>query len=106
PTEGEQNNLLLCFVPPKAMQSGILFLVSIDRGTSRRIYHCRTWLSPTSHLLDSYLVTCAHDARMLRGAPSRFRARPICGTRRCLRARTDARNPDGMVNGEFASKGA
>ena len=29
----------------EAMQSGILFLVSIERGTSRRVYHRRPWLS-------------------------------------------------------------
>jgi hypothetical protein len=28
-----------------ASQSGILFLVSIERGTSRGNYHCRPWLS-------------------------------------------------------------
>ena len=53
-----------------ATQSGILFLVSIERGTSRRVYHRRPWLSDTSQ----------------RGsAPCRFLARPGCGTRRCCR---------------------
>ena len=33
-----------------ATQSGILFLVSIERGTSRRVYHHRPWLSDTSQL--------------------------------------------------------
>jgi len=32
------------------MQSGILFLVSIERGTSRRVYHRRPWLSDMSQL--------------------------------------------------------
>jgi hypothetical protein len=50
-----------------ATQSGILFLVSIARATARRIHHCRTRLSDVSHL---------------RGAPSRFLARPGCGARR------------------------
>ena len=58
-----------------ATQSGILFLVSIERGTSRRVYHRRPWLS---------------DMSQLGGAPCRFFARPGCGTRRCRR--TDARN--------------
>jgi hypothetical protein len=53
-----------------APQSGILFLVSIARATARRVYHCRPWLSDVSHL---------------RGAPSRFLARPGCGARRCRR---------------------
>src|SRR5208337_225464 len=52
-----------------ATQSGILFLVSIDRGTSRRVYHRRPWLS---------------DMSQLGGAPCRFLARPGCGTRRCV----------------------
>ena len=57
-------------------QSGILFLVSIERGTSPRVYHHRPWLS---------------DMSQLGGAPCRFLARPGCGTRRCVgptRART------------------
>ena len=33
-----------------ATQSGILFLVSIERGTSRRVYHRRPWLSDMSQL--------------------------------------------------------
>ena len=41
-------------------QSGILFLVSIERGTSRRVYHRRPWLS---------------DMSQLGGAPCRFLAR-------------------------------
>ena len=41
-------------------QSGILFLVSIERGTSRRVYHHRPWLS---------------DMSQLGGAPCRFLAR-------------------------------
>ena len=44
-----------------ATQSGILFLVSIERGTSRRVYHRRPWLS---------------DMSQLGGAPCRFLARP------------------------------
>ena len=52
-----------------ATQSGILFLVSIERGTSRRVYHRRPWLS---------------DMSQLGGAPCRFLARPGCGTRRCV----------------------
>jgi hypothetical protein len=52
-----------------ATQSGILFLVSIERGTSRRVYHRRPWLS---------------DMSQLGGAPRRFLARPGCGTRRCV----------------------
>src|SRR5208337_4188610 len=52
-----------------ATQSGILFLVSIERGTSRRVYHRRPWLS---------------DVSQLGGAPCRFLARPGCGTRRCV----------------------
>src|SRR5208337_3093993 len=52
-----------------ATQSGILFLVSIERGTSRRVYHRRPWLS---------------DMSRLGGAPRRFLARPGCGTRRCV----------------------
>src|SRR5208283_4920766 len=52
-----------------AKQSGILFLVSIERGTSRRVYHRRPRLSDMSHL---------------GGAPCRFLARPGCGTRRCV----------------------
>ena len=42
-----------------ATQSGILFLVSIERGTSRRVYHRRPWLS---------------DMSQLGGAPCRFLA--------------------------------
>jgi len=33
-----------------AAQSGILFLVSIERGISRRVYHRRPWLSDMSRL--------------------------------------------------------
>jgi hypothetical protein len=33
-----------------ATQSGILFLVSIERGTSRRVSHRRPWLSDMSQL--------------------------------------------------------
>jgi hypothetical protein len=63
-----------------AAQSGILFLVSIERGTSRRVYHRRPWLSDM-------------------GPPGRgcfrFLARPGCGARRCRR--TEARNaPRGL----------
>ena len=43
-----------------ATQSGILFLVSIERGTSPRVYHHRPWLS---------------DMSQLGGAPRRFLAR-------------------------------
>ena len=60
---------LLCFVPPRSAAVGILFLVSIERGTSRRVYHRRPWLS---------------DMSQLGGAPCRFLARPGCGTRRCV----------------------
>ena len=42
-----------------AMQAWILFLVSIERGTSRRVYHRRPWLS---------------DMSQLGGAPCRFLA--------------------------------
>ena len=43
-----------------ATQSGILFLVSIERGTSRRVYHCRPWLSDVSHAWRCSLsVPCA-----------------------------------------------
>ena len=52
-----------------AAQSGILFLVSIERGTSRRVYHRRPWLS---------------DMSPPGGAPCRFLARPGCGARRCV----------------------
>src|SRR5208337_1808960 len=57
------------------MQAWTLFLVSIERGTSRRVYHRRPWLSDTSQL---------------GGAPCWLLARPGCGTRRCRR--TEARN--------------
>ncbi|MGA7498959.1 MAG: hypothetical protein WBX00_19700, partial [Isosphaeraceae bacterium] len=41
-------------------QSGILFLVSIERGTSRRVYHRRPWLSDMSQLGGAPLsVPCA-----------------------------------------------
>jgi hypothetical protein len=40
-----------------ATQTGILFLVSIERGTSRRVYHRHAWLS---------------DMSQLGGAPRRF----------------------------------
>jgi len=56
------------------MQAWTLFLVSIERGTSRRVYHRRPWLSDTSQL---------------GGAPCWLLARPGCGTRRCRR--TEAR---------------
>ena len=46
-------------------QSGILFLVSIERGTSRRVYHHRPWLS---------------DMSQLGGAPCRF-LRPLAVAR-------------------------
>jgi hypothetical protein len=65
-----------------APQSGILFLVSIARATARRVYHCRPWLSDVSHL---------------RGAPTRFLARPGCGGRRC--SRTEARYESGALGG-------
>jgi len=55
-------------------QSGILFLVSIERGTPRRVYHRRPWLSGMSQLW---------------GPPCRFLARPRCTARRCRR--TEAR---------------
>jgi hypothetical protein len=48
---------------------------SLFRHPAHRIYHCGRWLSDVSHL---------------RGAPSRFLARPSCGARRCRR--TDAGN--------------
>ena len=57
------------------MQAWTLFLVSIERGTSRRVYHRRPWLFDTSQL---------------GGAPCWLLARPGCGTRRCRR--TEARN--------------
>jgi hypothetical protein len=57
------------------MQAWTLFLVSMERGTSRRVYHRRPWLSDTSQL---------------GGAPCWLLARPGCGTRRCRR--TEARN--------------
>jgi hypothetical protein len=50
-----------------ATQSGILFLVSFGRGTSRRVYHRRPWLS---------------DMSQLRDAPCRSLARPSCSARR------------------------
>src|SRR4029077_17384710 len=59
------------------MQAWTLFLVSIERGTSRRVYHRRPWLSDTSQL---------------GGAPCRLLARPGCSTRRCRR--TEAHNVD------------
>jgi hypothetical protein len=34
----------------RAMQAWILFLVSIEPGTSRPVYHRRPWLSDTSQL--------------------------------------------------------
>ena len=61
-----------------ATQSGILFLVSIERGTSRRVYHRRPWLS---------------DMSQLGGAPCRFLARPGCSTRRCRRTDAPTRRP-------------
>jgi len=66
--------LFPCLSPPKAnktvsffvlfhqeaMQSGILFLVSIERGTSCRVYHRRPWLSDMSQLGGGSLsVPCA-----------------------------------------------
>jgi len=52
-----------------AAQSGILLLDSIERGTSRRVYHRRPWLS---------------DMSPPGGTPFRFLARPGCGARRCV----------------------
>ncbi len=78
-----------------ATRSGILFLVSIERGTSRRVYHRRPWLS---------------DMSQLGGAPCRFLARPGCGTRRCCR--TDAHKalpsagPSKLVSKSTASTGS
>src|SRR4029077_19026427 len=63
------------------MQAWTLFLVSIERGTSRRVDHRRPWLSDTSQL---------------GGAPCWLLARPGCGTRRCVgptRARISADFP-------------
>jgi hypothetical protein len=48
-------------------QSGILFLVSIARATSRRIHHCRPWLSDVSQLRGCSLsIPCA--ARLWRAS--------------------------------------
>jgi hypothetical protein len=52
------------------MQAWTLFLVSIERGTSRRVYHRPPSLSEMSQF---------------RSAPSRFLARPGCSARRCRR---------------------
>jgi hypothetical protein len=52
-----------------AKQAGILFLVSIERGISRRVYHRRPWLS---------------DMSQLGNVPCRFLARPGCGARPCV----------------------
>ena len=60
PTEGMQNRLLLCFVPPRSAAVGILFLVSIERGTSRRVYHRRPWLSDMSQLWGCSLSVPSH----------------------------------------------
>ena len=55
----------------RAMQAWTLFLVSIERGTSRRVYHRPPSLT---------------DMSQFRSAPCRFLARPGCSTRRCRRA--------------------
>lgn len=65
-----------------ATQSGILFLVSIERGTSRRVYHRRPWLS---------------DMSQLGGALWRFLARPGCERR--ARSEVTETNP---ADGRFA----
>jgi hypothetical protein len=50
-----------------ATQTGILVLVSIARATSRRIHHCRPWLSDVSQLRGCSLsVPCA--ARLWRAS--------------------------------------
>jgi len=63
----------------RAMQAWILFLVSIELGSSRRACRRRPWLS---------------DMSQLGGAPCRFLARPGCGTRRCV-GPTRARGKEG-----------
>ena len=59
PTEGDKTVSFFVSFHRGATQSGILFLVSIERGTSRRVYHRRPWLS---------------DMSQLGGAPCRFLA--------------------------------
>jgi hypothetical protein len=54
----------------RAMQAWTLFLVSIERGTSRRVYHRPPSLT---------------DMSQFRSAPCRFLARPGCSARRCRR---------------------
>ncbi len=44
PTEGAQNRLPLCLIPPRSDAVLKLFVVSFERGTSRRVYHRRPWL--------------------------------------------------------------
>ena len=58
-----QNRLVLCLVPPRSDAVLKLFVVSIERGTSRRVYRRRPWLS---------------DKSQLGGAPCRLLARPGC----------------------------
>ena len=74
PTPGEQNNLLLCLVPPTGDAVRILFLVSIERGALRRVRHRRLRLSEESQI---------------GGAPLRFLAAPAVACFGCRR--TEAR---------------
>jgi hypothetical protein len=79
PTKANKTVFFLLSFYQGATQSGILFLVSIERGSSSRGYHRPPSLS---------------DMSQLGGAPCRFIARPGCGARRCRR--TDARKGDAL----------
>src|SRR4051794_9341576 len=72
----------------EAMQSGILFLVSIEQGGSRRVYDRGPLLS---------------DVSQLGNAPCRCLARPGGSARRCRR--TDARERKGKSLGRAIPRG-
>jgi len=76
----------------RAMQAWTLFLVSIERGTSRRVYHRPPSLT---------------DMSQFRSAPCRFLARPGCSARRCRRteARKTAPRPSLMKLFKLLSQG-
>jgi hypothetical protein len=76
----------------RAMQAWTLFLVSIERGTSRRVYHRPPSLT---------------DMSQFRSAPCRFLARPGCSARRCRRteARKTAPRPSLMKLFKLVSQG-
>ena len=66
------------------MQAWVLFLVSIERGTSRRVYHRRPWLS---------------DMSQLGGTPCRFLA-PLAVTRVGVSDRSRIMSPDDITHDE------